>query len=79
MIDPTRPIARTTKAPHDTAAGCRSRAESDLLASVAMINVNERMRMERSAASWTARANLLERLNDGMIARKAAPKPPLSS
>jgi hypothetical protein len=66
-----RPIARKIKAPHDTVVGCRSRAESDLLASVAMVTANERMRMEHSSASWAVRADLLERLNAGSLERRA--------
>jgi len=57
------PIIRA-KAPHDTVVGCRGRAEADLLASVAMLTANERVRLETSAASWTARANLLQRMDD---------------
>src|SRR5689334_1771226 len=55
-----RMAAKAVKAPFDTAAGCRIRADADLLASVSMLNANERMRMETSAASWSARAELLE-------------------
>lgn len=58
---PARPTARTKKAPQDTVAGCRLRAEADLLASVSMLTVNERFRLETSAASWNARAELLQR------------------
>ena len=65
---PQRKTGRT-KAPQDTAVGCRSRAEVDLLASVTMAIANERIRLETSAASWTARANLLQRLEDGSAAR----------
>jgi hypothetical protein len=64
--------ARTIKAPHDTVAGCRSRAEADLLASVSMLTANERTRMQISAASWTALALLLERSNQALEARKGA-------
>lgn len=55
-----RPIARTKKAAPDTAVGCRIRAEADLLASVTMLTANRRLRLEISAASWLARAALLE-------------------
>lgn len=73
MMRAARPQARTIKAPGDTVAGCRSRAEADLLASVAMLTANERERMETSAASWTARAELLASRDSDLIARKAAP------
>ena len=69
MTGATRPTARTIKAPRDTIAGCRTRAEADLLASVAMVVANERLRMERSAASWTARAELLERNHERLVTR----------
>jgi hypothetical protein len=72
MTRAARPQARTNKAPYDTVVGCRIRAEADLLASVTMFTANERVRMERSAASWSARAELLERQDDNLMARKAA-------
>lgn len=68
---PAKPTARTSKAPQDTAAGCRIRAEADLLASVAMLTANERIRLETSAASWSARAELLQGLDERTAARKA--------
>lgn len=52
---------RSFKLPADTAAGCRGRAAADLLASLAMSTLNARRRLETSAASWTARADLLQR------------------
>ena len=66
------PRIRTTKEGRDTADGCRERAAADLLTSVSMIIANERRRMESSAASWTARADLLDRIEAGYEARKAA-------
>jgi hypothetical protein len=68
---PAQPKARVLKQPQDTIDGCRSRAEADLLASVAMLTANERLRMETSAASWSARAAMLQRLDDSHEARKA--------
>jgi hypothetical protein len=44
----------------DTADNCRERATMDLLKSVTMLTANERMILERSAASWTKRAHLLD-------------------
>src|SRR6184192_1748093 len=74
MIDmPARPAPRTNKAPQNTAAGCRLRAEADLLASVSMLTANERIRLETSSASWGARAALLQNLDE----RNAAGKPGL--
>jgi predicted RNA polymerase sigma factor len=68
---PARPTARTNKALQDTAAGCRIRAEADLLASMSMLTANERIRLETSAASWGARAALLQGLDERTAARKA--------
>lgn len=68
---PTGTPARTLKQPQDTVAGCRDRAEADLLASVALSTANERRRLETSAASWSARAEMLQRLDDNHAARKA--------
>lgn len=73
---PARPQARTLKQPRDTVAGCRDRAEADLLASVVMSTANGRIRLEVSAASWTARADMLQRLEDTHLARKLALKRP---
>jgi len=54
---------------HETAAVCRDRAAADLVTAAAIINANQRIRMETSAANWTARALFLERIEDG-AARK---------
>jgi len=62
---------RKTSAKRETAEICRERAAVDLLASVSMLNANQRMRLEHSAASWTARAQMLQRVEDG-FARKEA-------
>lgn len=63
----TTPRPRTRRSfrlPADTAIGCRDRAAADLLASLAMSAGYERLRMETSATSWTARADLLQREED---------------
>ena len=65
-MSPLEPVSipakrRSFKLPADTAAGCRDRAAADLLASLAMSTSNGRLRLETSAASWTARAELLQR------------------
>jgi hypothetical protein len=46
--------------PADTAAGCHDRARSDHEAAAGMDTENGRLRMEKSARSWTERATLLE-------------------
>jgi len=48
----------------DTSQTCRERAEADLLKSVAMITANERLTLERSAAIWELRAQLLDRVEE---------------
>lgn len=63
--------ARPDHAKRETSELCRERAADDLLQSVAMITANQRARLEASAASWTVRANMLQRVEDG-IARKSA-------
>ena len=60
----------------DTAAGCRDRASADLLEAATMATVNARARMESSAANWTLRAELLDRLEASFDARKAAASDP---
>ena len=73
-MNPVRPLlpARKTrlKLPADTAAGCRDRAAADLLASTAMATRNGQQRLEASAASWTARAELLQQDEDDFEARR---------
>jgi hypothetical protein len=51
------------RAKRDTAENCRERASMDLLKSVTMMTANERMILERSAANWTERALLLDRVD----------------
>jgi hypothetical protein len=49
----------------DTAEGCRDRATADLLEAVTMATAHSRRMLERSAATWSKRAELLQ----GMEAR----------
>ena len=63
-----RASAKTPKH-RDTAGSCRDRATADLLKSVTMITANERLTLERSAASWQVRATLLDQLEDSARAR----------
>jgi len=64
----------SAKAPKhkDTSGTCRERATADLLKSVAMITANERLTLERSAASWELRAQLLDRVEETERARGQA-------
>src|SRR5437764_14125815 len=66
-----RASARTPKH-KDTAGTCRERATADLLKSVAMITANERLILERSAASWELRAQLLDRVEQTDRERRQA-------
>lgn len=65
---------RSSKQPADTVAGCRDRAVADLLAAAAMSTRNEQLRMEASSASWGARADMLQRMDDSFEARMKAQK-----
>lgn len=57
----TRSDAPSRVAPsEDTVRGCQDRALADLAIAATMDTLNGRLRMERSARSWTARANSLE-------------------
>lgn len=55
-----------------TSGTCRERASADLLKSVAMITANERLTLERSAASWELRAQLLDRVESNLARGQAA-------
>jgi hypothetical protein len=70
-FQPPQPARKPrSKLPGDTAAGCRDRAAADLLAATAMGTRNGQQRLEASAASWTARAELLQRDEDDFEARR---------
>ncbi|MBA2770992.1 MAG: hypothetical protein H0U34_03095 [Sphingomonas sp.] len=56
----------------DTSAGCRDRAAASLIAAAAMDTVNGKSRLEASAATWTTRADLLERLEQLHEARRTS-------
>jgi hypothetical protein len=63
--------AESTRAKRESAALCRERAAADLLASVSMLNANQRLRMETSAAMWAERADTLQRVEEGLARRTA--------
>jgi hypothetical protein len=67
------PGART-KDDRDTAQGCRDRATADLLQAITMNTANGRQVLEKSAASWAVRAELLQRIEVGIEARRAPVK-----
>jgi hypothetical protein len=68
----TRGVPPHRRQPRDTVAGCRDAAASDLVQAAAMDTANGRLRFEHSAASWTARGDLLQRLDDGWRSRVQA-------
>jgi hypothetical protein len=78
MSGPIYPLPFQSRAParaakhRDTSGTCRERASADLLKSVAMITANERLALERSAANWELRAQLLDRVEETARARGLA-------
>lgn len=66
-----RPIARRIRAAQDTAAGCLLKADADILGAVRASTNNQRRQLEISAASWAARARLLQAADDELETRKA--------
>ena len=64
-------LARPHRQPQDTVAGCRDRASADLAEAEGMDTAHGRTRLEHSAASWTKRGDLLQRLEDSFQARTA--------
>lgn len=69
------PAPRVQKDRRDTAAGCRDRATADLASALAASTANGRRVLETSAAHWTSRAELMERIETGIEARLAAAGP----
>ncbi len=63
-------LARPNRQPQDTEAGCRERAAASLAQAETMDTAHGRDRMELSAASWTTRADLLQRLDESSEARR---------
>ena len=64
----TIPQARRAE---DTAAGCRLRSENDQLLAEKETHDRMRQRLESSAGVWSARATLLQRLEEGRERRSA--------
>jgi hypothetical protein len=56
----------------DTAEGCRELAHDDEERAAAVPNAHMRATLERSAAAWTSRADLLDRLEASFNARADA-------
>jgi hypothetical protein len=68
------PVSRI-KDLRDTAEGCRERATADMVSALAMSTANGRQVFEKSAASWTKRADMLQRIETGIEARLHEPDP----
>jgi hypothetical protein len=64
-------VGTTRRAFQDTAVGCHELAAADLARALLMDTENARQRFETSASSWTARAELIQRLDDSFEARRA--------
>lgn len=64
-----------SKDTRDTATGCRDRASADLAQALAASTANGRRVLETSAASWSSRAQLLQRIETGIEARLTAADP----
>jgi hypothetical protein len=57
---------------HDTAAGCHALAAADLVRADEMDTAMGRAKLEHSAASWTSRGDMLQRLSASHDARMRA-------
>jgi hypothetical protein len=68
----TAPPAAGPKAAHDTESGCRERAAADVTLAREADTENGRIRLERSSASWTARADDIHKLDEDAEGQKAA-------
>ena len=64
-------LVQRGKQPHDTAAGCRERAADDLARAQTMDTPARRAKLGESAAAWTRRGELLQRLETSFLARLA--------
>lgn len=62
-------VRKGPKQPHDTIEGCRESARLDSERAATMTGANARSKYEYSAASWTARADVLQQIDDSHRAR----------
>lgn len=72
-----RTHASTLKRKEDTAIGCRDLAAGSLAQVVPTATLNERRRFEHSAVMWTARADLLDRMELRSITARTTSLSPL--
>ncbi len=63
---------KSGKLSHDTVSGCRENARFDTAQADKMGTSNARSKYEHSAASWTARGDMLQRFQENQEARLAA-------
>jgi hypothetical protein len=75
---PSASRVRGNKDARETAAGCRERATADLVRALATSTMNGRQILEKSADSWTRRADMLHRIETGIEARLAKSAPAAS-
>jgi len=67
-----KPRARKReRQPHDTPAGCRDQARESAARAETSTNLNVRAKYAHSAQTWSARADMLQRLDDSHDARLA--------
>ncbi len=64
-------IRKGLRQPHDTPAGCRDQARESAAQAETSTNPNVQAKFAQSAATWTARADMLQRLDDSHDARLA--------
>jgi hypothetical protein len=63
----------------DTASGCRDRASEGLLHAVTLARASDRKALQDNAASWTARAEMLDGISATEVASCSAPPPPATT
>ncbi|MDB5671493.1 MAG: hypothetical protein JWO25_2452 [Alphaproteobacteria bacterium] len=63
-------LTQVRKQPQDTIEGCRVRAAADRERAAAMDTHFGTVKLERSAAAWTERGDMLERLEASFEARR---------
>lgn len=68
----TDQVHGSLKAARDTESGCRERAAADEVLAGGADTAHGRMQFERSAASWTARADDIHKLDVDAEGQKAA-------
>jgi hypothetical protein len=67
----TNPTEQAPKRPENTVAGCQAFADSDLKDAAHAPSRSSRLELEKSAAGWTERAGLLQRIANSFRKRAA--------